>query len=358
MRWSILRPLLAKELHRHLANRAGLSLVLLLLVAALLLSLFRGRGGDASILTPPVRGCYVDYADDSPLVEHLRTSVPAGRETEITFRPLGSVPTDARGALLYPAGSAAIQLRPPAVIGGPPRVWFWHPGGDRGSLAPYEAWFWKSVYHHALQRPTTVPIEEEAFSLTGGLDPGSGLATALVLFGMFFVCVYLLPSMTCEEHERGLLLAQALSPATTAELLAARFLFYPAVGMALAALLAGVQTPGVLLNGFFWLALLVCAFGAMGVGLTIASLARSQRAASLAAMSYLMSVTLLLSICQQNGIPFLSWLALEYHGPRMLHAVLAGQLTASHWLHLLAATLLGAAWTSLAAVLFRRRGWQ
>lgn len=358
MRWSILRPLVAKELHRHLANRAGLSLVLLLIVAALLLSLFRGRGGDASALRPPVQVCYVDYADDSPLVAHLRASVPADLAAAITFRPLGEVPTDACGALLYPTGSAAIQLRPPTVPGGPPCVWFWHPGGDRAGLAPYEAWFWKAAYHHALVRPTAVPMEDQAFSLTGGLDPGSGLATALVLFGLFFVCVYLLPSMTCEEHERGVLLAQALSPATTAELLAARFLFYPALGVALAALLAGVQSPRVLVNGLFWLALVVCAFGAMGVGLTIASLARSQRAASLAAMSYLLSVTLLLSICQQNGIPVLPWLALEYHGPRMLHAVLAGQLTASHWLHLLAATLLGAAWTGLAAVLFRRHGWQ
>jgi hypothetical protein len=49
----------------------------------------------------------------------------------------------------------------------------------------------------------TLPIEAERLELKGGLDSRSGMATALVLFGLFFVCVYLLPSLTCEERERG-----------------------------------------------------------------------------------------------------------------------------------------------------------
>ena len=95
----------------------------------------------------------------------------------------------------------------------------------------------------------------------------------LVLFGLFFVCVYLLPSLTCEERERGVLLAQVLSPATTGEILAAKFLFYPAAGLALGAALAALYRPGVLLVPFFWLALAAAVAGSMGVGLVIASLA-------------------------------------------------------------------------------------
>src|SRR4029434_4699495 len=124
------------------------------------------------------------------------------------------------------------------------------------------------------------PQEDERSALAGGYDTRSGIATSLVLFGLFFVCVYLLPSLTCEERERGVLLAQALSPASTSELLFAKFLFYPVIGVALAALIAGVQEPRVLLRAFFWLALVVSAVGSMGVGLTIASVARTQRAAS------------------------------------------------------------------------------
>jgi hypothetical protein len=65
-----------------------------------------------------------------------------------------------------------------------------------------------------------------------------------------------------------------------------------------------------------------------------------------------------LFICQQNGIPGLSYLALEYHGPRMLHAALTGSVRWYHWLHLVAAAGLAVAWAGAAAVLFRRRGWQ
>ena len=98
--------------------------------------------------------------------------------------------------------------------------------------------------------------------------------------------------------------------------------------------------------------------GSMGIGLTVASLAKTQRAASMGAMSYMMAVALILFICQQNQIPFLPYLALEYHGPRMLHAALTGSVLWYHWFHLLAAAILAIGWAILAGALFRRRGWQ
>ena len=194
--------------------------------------------------------------------------------------------------------------------------------------------------------------------MEGGLDSRSGMATALVLFALFFSCVYLLPSVTCEERERGVLLGPAPSPATPLEIVAAKFLYYPIVGVALGALLAGVYNPTVLLLPFFWLALVTAALGSMGIGLTIACLARSQRAASMAALCYMLAVAMILFICQQNDIPFLPYLALEYHGPRMMHAVLAGSLRWYHWGNLIAALVLAAGWSLSAQLAFRRRGWQ
>jgi hypothetical protein len=67
---------------------------------------------------------------------------------------------------------------------------------------------------------------------------------------------------------------------------------------------------------------------------------------------------LVLFICQQNNIPGLPWLALEYHCPRMLHAALTNHVAWYHWFNLLGAGLLGIAWVVTAGVLFRRRGWQ
>ncbi len=372
MRWLILRTLLYKEALRHLANRGGIVLVLLLVVASMLLSFFGGTGPGQTGLLPGVQLCFVDYAEDTPLVAHLRANVPADLVRYVRFRPLATAPTNANGQIVYPHNTGAIQLRPSDSVGSSGKMWLWSPGTDASSMAPFEIWFWKESLRFSQSRRiasssasgTTVadvavaPMESEHSSLAGGMDPRSGLATSLVLFSMFFVCVYLLPSLTCEERERGVLLAQALSPASTSELLAAKFLFYPVIGVFLAALLAGTYEPRALLKPFFWACLVVTVFGSMGIGLTIASIARTQRAASMGAMCYMMAAALLLFICQQNGIPGLPYLALEYHCPRIIHASLTNSIQWYHGVSLLAAAGLAVGWTFLAGILFRRRGWQ
>jgi hypothetical protein len=316
MRLYILRTLLYKEVLRHLANRGGIALVLLLVVAAMLLSFFNPAGGPAG-LAPGVQRCYVDYWQPSEFIDHLRRHVPDDLSRQIVFRPAAWAGTDNQGRLIYPQNTGAIQVRPSAnqADQGSLQILFWHPGADRTSLAPYEAWFWKEAlrYHQARVAGTSASLATEAArlpdldaerqELKGGLDSRSGLATALVLFGLFFVCVYLMPSLNGEERERGVLLAQALSPASPREILAARFLFYPLLALGLAVVLAGTYRPAVLARPFFWLALVVSVAGAMGTGLTIASLARTQRAASMGAMCYMMAVALLLFICQQNQVP-------------------------------------------------------
>jgi len=96
----------------------------------------------------------------------------------------------------------------------------------------------------------------------------------------------------------------------------------------------------------------------LGIGLTIACLARTQRTASMGALCYMLVVTLFLFICQQGSIPALPYVALEYHCPRMLHAVLGDAVTGAHWINLAAAAILALGWNALATILFRERGWQ
>jgi hypothetical protein len=373
LRWCILRTLLYKEALRHLANRGGIALALLLIVAAMLLS-FLGSADTPGEGIGGVSHCFVDYWEESPWIEHLRENVPGELKRQVKFRPAANAMTIG-GKIVYPAGTGAIQIRTNGQGHSGPRykVWLWHPGGDSAGLAPFEVWFWKESQRYfqarvaaasqrlgpearaALQLPE---IEEERSSLDGGLDPRSGAATALVLFGLFFICVYLLPSLTCEERERGVLLAQALSPASPLEILTAKFLFYPALGLALAGLLAGIYSPSALSRPFLWCSLGVAAAGSLGIGLTIASLARTQRAASMGALCYMLAVALLLFICQHNDIPWLSYLALEYHCPRIIHASLAGTVLWYHWGNLAGAAVLALVWAGSAVFLFRRWGWQ
>ena len=374
MRWYIVRTLLVKEWRRQAANRGGIVLVVLLIAAAMLLSFFDklaspGRvllGGDASF-------CYVDYWQDSAWIDHLRRNVPPELKESIEFRPASEAPT-VDGQIVYPHGAGAIQIRTaPGLEARHYKIWVWHPDAGATSLARYESWFWHES-HRFLEQQTARTIAEmppyerprhgvdklevESFRLGGVAEPRSSLVTALVLSALFFVCVYLMASVIGEERERGVLLAVMLSPASHTEILAARFLFYPVLGLGLAALLTAIAEPWALARPFFWLALLVMTFGSMGIGLTVSSLAGSQRMTSIIAFSYMLIVAIVLVACQHNGVPGLPWLALEYHGPRMLQAALAGTLRAVHWWELGAATLLATGWIALAAALFRRRGWQ
>src|SRR5262249_9493902 len=136
------------------------------------------------------------------------------------------------------------------------------------------------------------------------------------------------------------------------------FLFYPALGVALSLIIVGLNHPGVLRGAFFWLALGVSVLGSMGVGLTVASVAKTQRGASIGAMGYMLTVALFLFICQQYNVPGLPYLALEYHCPRMLHAALTDSVRSYHWANLITAAVLACGWAVLATRLFRRQGWQ
>lgn len=413
MRLYIIRALLIKEFHRHLANRGGIALGLLLVVAALLLSVFNpgtGAGGTGGgSLVDGVHRCLIDYPQETDFVRYLKTHIPDDLRPHLNFRE--HPPASVDGLVTYPPGTGAIRLATKTVEGRKVlMVWIWHPPGNPAAMAPYEEWFWRTAREAyqaeadqklrkaGVDPKAIIALEPEKDDLwavrdsfrnlneqlatvqrgnpTAGVEPlptleiarsglgakeldlRSAIATGMVVFALYFACVYLLPTLNCEERERGVLLAQALSPASPAEILTAKFLFYPMMGVTLAAVLAGIYKPALLSTLFFWLALIVMASGFLGIGMTVATLARTQRAAFMGSMCYLLSVALVLFICQQNGIPFIPYLALEYHGPRVLHAAITGDVGTQHWYHLAAAAGLAWAWITAAGWLFRRRGWQ
>jgi hypothetical protein len=397
MRWYIIRALLRKEFGRHLANRGGIALAFLLVAAAALLSVFAPKESAAAgtNIVGGVQHCYITFDRATPLVSHLQDNVPPELKEQIRFQKID--PQQIGTLLESQASTASIQLTTRFEEGKPPtlEVYIWHPKDNPEAMAPYEAWFWKETrrglaaqarktnpampadpdlgaddwqlmeaYAHlkaqAASVGATVPelkVQRKGLSAPV-LDWPAAIATGMVVFALYFACVYLLPTLNCEERERGVLLAQALSPASPAELLAAKFLFYPAFGLGLAATLAAIIKPEVLSSLFFWLSLLAVGGGFMGIGMTIAAMAKTQRAAFLGGMCYLLSVSMVLLICSINHIPFLSNLAVEYHGPRILHAALSGTDKHQYWPNLLAATLLAVGWLFAAGWVFRRRGWQ
>jgi hypothetical protein len=364
VRWRILRILLWKEALRHVAQRGGIVLGLLLVAAALLMTLLGRDAEKGRSLLGGVEWCYIDHWQDDAWVRHLRQSVPEEMRKRIRFRNIATALGPGE-TITYPKAAGAIQIRPLPGEGQPRfKIWLWHPDEDGSSLAPFEAWFWRATSEHfreqaaAITGAAAVELVQERSQLRGGVDMRTSIAAALILFALFFSCVYLLPALMCEERERGVLLAQALSPASPLEIFAAKLLFYPGAGIGLALLLTGITRPQALAQPLFWMTLVAAAMGSLGIGLTIASLARTQRGASMGALCYVLVLAMFLFICQQMRVPFLSWLALEYHVPRLLHAAMADAVFWYHGGNLIMSGVLAAGWLTAALILFRRCGWQ
>jgi hypothetical protein len=223
MRWHMVRTLLAKEARRQLANRGGIALAALLVVAALLLAFF--GGGAAGSLPGGVERCFVDYGREDDWVAHLKANVAPELRGRIVFRNVNALdlPGD---TLVYPPGAGAIQLRTAAGPDGRLRydIALWHPGPEGGGLAVYEAWFWRESARFFRRAAAAVleqngqgssagrlpEIAQERAQLRGSPDVRSGLGAGLLVFALFFAWVCLLPALTCEERERGLLLTQML----------------------------------------------------------------------------------------------------------------------------------------------------
>jgi hypothetical protein len=408
MRWYILKTLLHKEALRHASNRGGLLLAALLVTASLVMAAFNPIGDTSATLMGGVHHCYVDdvYGMEPGWSQHLKDSVPADLKNRLVFRTRRAklAPNE---LIVYPTGAGAIQVvRESEPEGAQPATYavrIWHPGGDRVGMTSYEEWFWRESYRYfhnkaraelqakGVDVASRFPLPDidkdnlwqnrllsqqlcqrivelggsapelqwQESTLKGSaLDMRAAIATALVMFALFFTCVYLMPSLTCEERERGLLLAQALSPARVREILAAKFFFYPAFGIFLATILAGIHNPAVLVRPFFWLCLISLALGSLGIGMSIASFARTQRSASLGALCYMLVVTVVLLVCQQNNIGYLPYLAIEFHAPQVLHATLTDQVHSDHWFNLLGCFGLAVGWVLTAGFLFGKRGWQ
>lgn len=158
MRWHIVRTLLQKEVLRQTANRGGIALALLLIVAALMMTFFAKEGGQAGVLTGGVETCFIDYWQEDDWVKHLRDNVPADLQRQVKFRHIDQALT-VNDNFCYPPGTGAIQMRTHKTEDGQTitKVWPWDPNSDGSGLAPYELWFW-------LNRPAIFSTRRDRFS--------------------------------------------------------------------------------------------------------------------------------------------------------------------------------------------------
>src|SRR5215210_7563749 len=112
MRWYILRALLRKEFARHLANRGGIALALLLVASAVLLSVFAPQEAAAAGtgMVGGVHHCFVEFDRPTPLVRHLQANVPPELRAQVVFRELQR-PDAIDEVVKAETGTGAIRIR-------------------------------------------------------------------------------------------------------------------------------------------------------------------------------------------------------------------------------------------------------
>ncbi|MFO0566772.1 MAG: ABC transporter permease [Polyangiaceae bacterium] len=390
MSWPRLRALLEKEARRVAAQRGAVALLLLLVVSAVLASVLgvRGLGGvmgarDASL-------CVVDHWEEGPWLLHLKSHVPPELAPRIEFRSVANH----SGYIRYPTGSVGLQLRPDDERGGY-IIWTWHPPGNAEAAAFCEAWFWRESrrYFVGLAEPSmraalardlaALSLEGDAWALAEAharfreradpsgtrvprlevlrspfqastrAGPREAISMGLVLLAAFFIGIFLLPSLACEEKERGLARAIRLSPASSTEIALARFGFFFVLSLTVMVLLALISAPAALARFFTWVSLAAVALGSVGIGSVIAALAQTQRGASLGALIYLFLSSLLLLTLPGTSLEPFAALSFERRAPELLLLALSSATNAA-WRELGTTLLVALVWVALGWLAERR----
>ena len=135
MRWYIIHALLVKEWQRcTIANRGGIALAILLVVTAVLLSVFAPSDSTAGTgVVGGVHHCYVEFDAPTQLIKHLEENVPRELSGQLVFRKAREPGRGERPALRADGDGRALD---PAVVAGPVADRPRHPERDR--VAPQD----------------------------------------------------------------------------------------------------------------------------------------------------------------------------------------------------------------------------
>ncbi len=371
--------LVGREARRLRKNPSALLLLGLLTAIAVLLAISRPG-------PKPQMNCWVVYSQESPWVETLRRR--AADNPRIHVVPMSAVKTlsDWR---IYPPHDCAIELvGQVSNLPVPPEpgqsgqvenlphekttLRFLFPGNDPNVIAPYLQWFWPATAEHFGAAPPFAPVtlpitgssrravmERLKQSTVSDLMSEELVATILLIIVLFVTCCHLQVSFTSQDRERGTLMALALTPASTTELLLSRYIFHMALGGMACAAIIGILRPAAFGHLTLWLTIALASVGLVSVGTVIASLARTQNAAGVLALCYMLFGGVLFYLATKfSAFASLKDAAFESHSLPLLFLSLKQDLPLEKAPGLAKLAGLVGGWTLAANWLFRLRGWR
>lgn len=311
--------------------------------------------------------CWVVFFKGGGWMDHLRGHLPEHLDIQL----VSNDEIERSGSkLVYPPRSCAIEVYP-AGLGEDERhrLRFLHSGDER-SLAPYTRWFWKNTAEFFSQ---TGPFDEEVVRIQrieskvdairdksiSDVLTAELIGTVLLFAMQFFLCCHLLVSFTSQDRERGTLLALALSPASVAEILAAKFVFHVSLSVIFSAAVVGILQPAALAHAGIWVVVILTSIGFTSVGIVLASLAKTQSSAGLLTMCYML-VGGVISYLAINFSTFavLQRLTFENYSFALCAASMKYAINPFVIPQVATMAVLVSLWTIAAGYVFHRRGWQ
>jgi hypothetical protein len=310
IRSRMLSILLGREFRRMQRNPSALMLIGLLAAVAILIATSgpmvdgdKATSSTANKNNKPTSIWIVYDNEFRGIIEDFeRDNFPPALQVRII--PRERVPLDRNGELQIPKGESFVELvhaKVPDSPGATGLVVLSHYIGDKDSLDLFFEWFWPNLtwsvsgFDLALGQKwaeiksarSNIPASLEETSVAEFVK-AELIGTVLVLIVQFFCCCHMLVSFTSQDRERGTLRSLVLSPASTAEIMAAKYIFHMTLSVLGSAMIIVILKPIALTQLTFWAVTVVTSLGLMCVGTCIATLTRTQTSAGLMALCYML----------------------------------------------------------------------
>jgi len=380
IRSSMVRILINRESRRLWKNPSALMLIGLLSAVALLMATSRpvsnntGIQSGASAASQGDTDVWLIYDHQSQWLGYLSDNLPETPVIRIVQRD--RVPVE-NNQLRVPPGDAIVEITygdarqtshgtafGKVVLNGR------HPGKDPTILEPFWNWFWPTVttYHTrglrfeqsveplAVQTAASKSLEDTSVA---DLVTNELIATMLLLIVQFFACCHLLVSFTAQDRERGTLSALVLSPANTSEILLAKFIFHLLISIAGCTAIVAILKPIVLTQPVLWLVILLTSIGLMCVGTCIATLTKTQAAAALLALCYMLGGTVLFYLSTKfTAFGIIKQMAFENYTFPLIYSTMQHPVSVFHATGLGSMLVIVCVWIVIARTCFYRYGWR
>ena len=361
----MLKTLLGREIRRLKKNPSALLMLGLLSAVALLMATSKPLQEQGP---PKAKGFWLYYDKETPWIAHLK-------EHPLTDPPVHVISidqiqnVDRRGRPRFEPAHCGIEVRHQTKDGVETAfliAQFF--GKSPDILYPFWNWFWPEVAKFQSPDLSLVPInvpmgagrvrslEETPLS---ELVKTELIGTLLLLVVMFFTCCHLQVSFTSQDRERGTLLALVLSPAKISEIMLAKYIFHLSLSLFGCVAVVAIMQPASLLSPVLWIVVLLTSIGLMSVGTCIATLTKTQAAAALLALCYMLAGSLLFYLSSQfSGFMLIRKAAFENYSFLLLYHTLKGPLSVWQASGLTTMAGLVVVWIAIARTTFYRYGWR